>query len=657
MAGHRPSSAVLAACALVIVSSCSSPEVPDGPVSVVLISVDTLRSDRLSAYGYGQATSPHLDALAREGVLFEHAYSHSPLTLPSHASMLTGSLPPRHGVRDNHGYRLGAELPTLAAHLVDAGYRTGAVVSSMVLRRDVGLDRGFEFYDDEMPRRRNDRTFAQRSGRESIARAVSWLDTIDAQAPFFLWLHLFEPHTPRDAPEPYASRFRDSYDAEVAHADALLGQFLAALRQRNRYDEVLIVVVSDHGEGLGDHGESEHGIFLYRESLQVPLILRLPHGRRGGERSVEPAGLVDLLPTVLARIGVAAPVDVDGRDLFAEQTGPAEPIYSETFFARHQYGWSELRSAIDGALHYIQAPRPELYDLREDPREVHELLRRGRDGTSLAAWIEEIGKGVESTANVSPADRARLASLGYVGGLGPTGDGRPLPDPKDHVHHVEELWRQVAQIGVDASGAAERRVLELLEIVGIRNEALFQSLGQNLLRSGRPALVLRLLEPYGASEDPATRVLAGQAALELGRIELSRAHFQEALRSDSRLAEAHLGLGLVLLTMERTSQARGHLARAVELDADLVEGWNGLGVALAQSGDLEGARQHWEHAVTLDGVPDDAWFNLGLVRLKLGRRQEAAAALQRYLEFAVGEDRLQAERILTELKGESPAGS
>ncbi|HEX6200568.1 MAG TPA: sulfatase, partial [Thermoanaerobaculia bacterium] len=272
---------------------------------IVLISIDTLRSDRLPAYGYDGVETPALDALREDSILFERAYAHVPLTLPSHASLLTGLLPPDHGVRDNAGYRLAKEAgTTLAERLGSSGYATGAAVSAFVMRAETGLARGFDHYDDELAAGASATIGEiQRPGGRTLDAALEWIDTLD-ERPFFLFFHIYEPHTPWTPPPELAARYGDTYDGDVAAADAVIGRLLAALRERDLYERSTVILLSDHGEGLGDHGEKEHGVLLYREDLQVPLLVKLPGNRRAGSSVAEPVQLVDVAPTVLELAGL-----------------------------------------------------------------------------------------------------------------------------------------------------------------------------------------------------------------------------------------------------------------------------------------------------------------------------------------------------------------
>jgi tetratricopeptide (TPR) repeat protein len=619
---------------LVAVAACGGPASPTVPAGtpIVLISVDTLRSDRLPAYGYDAIETPHLDGLAADSILFERAYCPYPLTLPSHATMFTGLLPPDHGVRDNRGFRLPDEQVTLAERLRDAGYRTGGVVSSMVMRGQTGIGQGFEVWRDDMrgsESRAEDGLFAQRIGDGSVAGAIEWLAGIGDDEPFFLFLHLIDPHTPYNAPEPYRSRYADPYDAEVAFSDDLVGRLLDDLRRRGWYDRALIVFTSDHGEGLGDHVEQEHGLLLYRETLQVPLIVKLPGQARGGERAGAPVGLVDLMPTLLSALGMEHE-GLDGVPLLSGvEIESDRPLYAETSFGLRQYGWSEMRSVIEGDLHFIEAPRPELFDIVADPEERRDLLAERSAPGSMVDYLAAIGSGAESTADVSPEELERLASLGYVAGSASKTDGE-RPDPKNHVADAVALWEAIRAIGTGEGLAAEQRALELMRRLGVRNETWRRLIATNMLTAGRVGAAAAVLAEVADSRQPATLVLAGQVEATAGRLNEARLKFEQALEADPDYAEAHSGMGILLMTVGRFPEARPWLERAVERDPNLSEAWNGLGAVASQTGDWEAATRHWQRAVTLDPDLADAWFNLALALEKAGNPAAAAEARQRY---------------------------
>ena len=358
----------------------SAPAPLPTPVSgpVIIISIDTLRADRLPAYGYAAIETPAIDAFAAEAVLFERAYSHVPQTLPAHTSLLSGRLPFEHGVRDNLGFAVDPEEQLLPDLLRGLGMQTGAVVSSYVLRREVGLARGFDFYDDRMPVATGEASVGQvqREGLASLEVTERWLDSLESSRFFLLW-HIYEPHTPYAPPERYAGY--GPYDGEVAFADEIVGRFLDALRARDLYDDATIFLLSDHGEGLGDHDEQEHGIFLYDESIRVPWIAKLPGGVNGGARVARPVQHIDLMPTVLDLVGAPTVTGLRGRSLLpllrdAEATVADQGIYAEGLYSRYHFGWSELLALTGPRYRYIKAPREELYDLETDPGERRSSL-------------------------------------------------------------------------------------------------------------------------------------------------------------------------------------------------------------------------------------------------------------------------------------------
>jgi len=407
---------VAGALLLVAVSCSRSPESQRTPhyqgAPIVLISIDTLRADHLPLYGYAGVQTPNIDALAGDGVTFEHAWSHCPMTLPSHVSMLTGDLPTTHGVRNNLGFRYdAAKYPSLPQRLQAIGYATGGAVSSYVLRGETGLRDAFQWYDDAMDTAPGARFREyQRSGAVTTAHAEKWIASLGTR-PFFLFLHLYEPHVPYDPPEPFRSRYANPYDGEIATADSIVGDFLRDLKSRGIYDNAIIILTSDHGEGLGDHGELQHSILLYTELIRVPLIVKLPHGARRGTRSNSPAALTDLAPTVTTLIGLE-PAKSDGLDLFSNPSA-ARSIYSETIYPYVQLGWSDLRSMISGRIHYIRSPRPELYDLGTDPRERNDVITdHRRDAAKLSAELDHFPAATAGDVPVSSDEAAKLAALG-----------------------------------------------------------------------------------------------------------------------------------------------------------------------------------------------------------------------------------------------------
>ena len=498
---------------------------------VIVISIDTLRADHLPSYGYKGVETPAIDAFRRDAVLFRKAYSHCPMTLPSHVSLLTGLLPHEHGVRNNLGYLFDSTRhTTLPGLLKQAGYATGAAVSAYVLRGSTGLADTFDSYDDSMIARANVSVGElSRPGLATAAVADRWIAS-HLPEPFFYFLHLFEPHTPYEPPEPFRSKYTNAYDGEIAAADAIVGRFLGSLKANGVYDRALIVLLSDHGEGLGDHGEAEHGVFLYREAIEVPLMVKLPNGDRGGSSVDSTVQLIDVFPTVASVLGLDAPQSLRGRSLF-NLTEAVPLVYSESVLPRLHFGWSELRSLTDGRKHYIHAPRPELYDLTSDPQEKVNLIAEQRRVYSdmrqaMAPYLTDIAP----PGNVAPEEAAKLAALGYVGAMR-NETVNDLPDPKDRIGELELLKQ----------GSRKEDAGDIQGAISI-----YQSLVEKNPRF--TDAWLRLASAYerlGAApkaEAAYTQAISGAPALAAG-IALSLGNLQLRTRKLDR-AEAHARLAL-----------------------------------------------------------------------------------------------------------------
>ena len=635
-------------------TAASSVEMPAegeaGPPPIVLIVIDTLRSDRLPVYGYGGVATPAIDRLAADGLVFERAYSHTPLTLPSHASIFTGQLPERHGVRDNRGYHFDPSgRPYLPRDLRRAGYRVGGAVSAYVLHRSSGFGgvagagdgagdtagetadddgAGFEFWDDAMVIRDNVALGGvARQGVETLETLRPWLAEVAVgEAPFFLFLHLFEPHSPYTPPEPFASTVASPYDGEIAEADRVVGLLLAELDRAGRYDDSLVVLLSDHGEGLGDHGEDEHGLFLYREALQVPLILKGPAGWSAEGRVAAPVQLVDVLPTLFDAAGLEPPAEIDGVSLFGA-LDPERPHLAETFYPRLHFGWSALRSVIEGKLHLVEGPDPELFDLLADPAERRDLLPRRVDDAARLRRRLPADDGFAPPAPIDADTRQRLAALGYLSGAAATGEG-PLADPKTRLPTLEDL--RVARRHLDA-GEPEAAMRAYRRVLRANPGLLdgWQALGDLLLRVERRADALvayrKVFELSGG--DPEARRL-------LVRLELEGA--------------------LAALEAGDWTAAETAAQRVVELDPEQVEGWNDLGVARWQLGRRDAALDAWQRATTLDPEAWDTLFNLGTQAAELGREALARQALERFLagapEADYARERVRARVLLRRLE-------
>jgi arylsulfatase A-like enzyme/Flp pilus assembly protein TadD len=648
-------------------------------LSVLLISIDTLRADALGAYGSAKAATPWIDRLAREGVRFEAARAHNVVTLPSHANLLSGLLPLDHGVRDNSGFRFPGGRATLATLLKSRGYRTGAFVSAYPLDSRFGLDAGFEVYDDRLggSEIRSERAFLvpERSGRKTVAAAAEWL-RLESEKPAFCFVHLYEPHFPYDPPEPFASRFReDPYHGEVAAADAALDPLLRPLLEQGAEGRFLVILTSDHGEGLGDHDEDTHGIFAYESTLRVPLVLYAP--RILSPRAVRaPVGHVDVLPTVLDALALETPAGLPGRSLLplaAGEKSEPRPGYFEALSSSLNQGWAPLRGVVRDNLKYIDLPLPELYDLGADAREERNLVAsRPREAGALRAQLDLFrseDRGVERVPEDAGA-RERLRALGYLGGSAPLKERyEERDDPKRlieldrraaevlrlfHARRYDEAaqlgrksleqrpdsplaWAHLASIerargDLEAAITAGRRALSLRPA----DTEQASLVAVYLVEAGRPAEALGLLEGYLAGDPPDLDVLTaqGMALARLGRRREALAVFERARRADPTNAMVLVNTATVHLQSGEPEAARRELEAALALDPDVARAYNGLGVIAAQSGRLEEAVARWKQAATLDPNDYQTLFNLGVTLRRLGRSGEARPFLEAYLRAA-----------------------
>lgn len=613
---------------------------------VFLISVDTLRSDRLPAYGHDGIATPHIDAFRADGVLYQNAYSHCPLTLPSHATVLTGLLPADTGIRDNVGYQLDATVPTLPEMLRKNGYRTGAAVSSFVLRKNTGIHRGFDFYDDDFGATGGSTSIGeiQRAGSETLARSTKWLSASTAAPPFFM-LHLYEPHAPYAPPEPFRSRYTDRYDGEIAYADQLVGEFLSFLKARDLYDRALIVFFSDHGEGLGDHGEPEHGIFLYREAIQVPLIVKLPGRRSAGATVTSPVQLSDIFPTVTEVTG-ASPGKVAGTSLLTFLSGGADQsrlIYSETYYPRFHFGWSDLHSATDGSHHLISAPRAELYDLERDPAERTNVIDENRRiYTAMRRGIEPLIRAAEAPAPVDAEEAAKLAALGYLGGGVTTAPGEALPDPKDKIGTFAEIRR--------AFGLSRRH--EIVEALKVTN-ALLEENGRMVdlwdlkarllgVQGDRRGAIEAAREGLRLSPNAShLALLVGTLSLEIGELDQAQQHAELVVRTEP--ARAHDLLARVWIERGDLDRAEKEARTSLATERDRALALITLARVQKERGRWEESLQHLDAAArvlressrTINGLH----FLRGDVLARLGRTEEAARAFMEEIRLFPEEPR------------------
>lgn len=636
--------AVLCLSGSVVLTGCSGGEESFEDAPVLLISIDTLRSDHLPAYGYGGVETPALDAFREDAILFERAYSHTPLTLPSHATLLSGVLPTVHQVRDNGGYKVDTSRhPWLPSLLGEAGYATGAAVSAFVLGPETGMGTGFDLYDAGSEQERAESARAQLPGGRAARAAVEWIRG-QGENPFLYFLHLYEPHTPYEPPEPFATRYRDRpYDGEIAAADAILGGLFEELKRLGVYDRAVILVLSDHGEGLGDHGEEEHGLFLYRETLQVPLLLKLPGARRGGTSVAAPAQLLDVAPTVLRLAGLPVPDGLEGKSLLELEGGgaeePARRIYAETFYPRLHFGWSDLASLIEDRFHYIHGPAPELFDLAADPAETRDRLpAERRVYAALRQALEGYDRRLAEPGHVDAETARQLRALGYSGRPSLSAEG-PLPDPRQRRHVIrdfEAAQQAVSQARYEEGAEIVRRVLR--EEPRMLDAWVFLGICSDRLGRGEEALAAyrEALEISGGAPEYALEV--GRQLFKLGRPEEALRH--AALGEEADPAEARGLMAAVALTRRDTDEALRLLRAGGRVGASFRRD---LGLALAESGRTQEAL---EVLAPAGGSPaDPASLNtLALTLSEAGRQREAAEVLRSLL--ATAPDNARAHELL-----------
>ncbi len=586
------------------------------PPDVILITIDTLRADHVDCYGDESAQTPTIDALARVGARFTHAYTPVPITLPAHASLFTGSFPMATGMHDFIGNKLPPDAITLAKVLHDNGYTTAAFVSSAVLDSRFGLNQGFDTYFDYFDLsglREANFDQMERRGDLVMDEALSWLKR-NPRRPFFLWVHLYDPHHPYAPPEPYASRYRAApYDGEIAFADAQVGRLFEHLRERRLYDGALIALTSDHGEGLGEHGEKTHGFFIYNTTLHVPLILRVPGvAPRVVEEEVS---LVDVMPTILQALKLSIPSGVQGRSLMSailgRSVGASSNLYAETYQPLLHFHWSQLRALQSRGWKLIEAPKPELYDVRSDPGERNNLFEKQRArGNEMRERLLTVMRrytpaaGPESEkALTDPALYDRLRSLGYVAvsaGTFAQASGEPLPDPKDRI----QVYELISEAMTDGQRGQYQESLHKLR------EAAKVDVGS-----------------------PTVNYMMGLNYQSLRNFPKASEHFQAALKVNPNFALAVYYLGLTQMETGDLDGAATSLARAVELDPTQFAAAFNLGIVHLKRNQLDAAFREFQRTVNINPDFAPARAALGEGYLRQGKPAEAAKELERSLEL------------------------
>ncbi len=641
--------------------------------NLLLVTLDTVRADHIRVWGFGPAETPNLDRLAAQGVRFAEAESIAPLTLPSHATILSGLLPAHHGLRNNGLGRFPRAPPTLATDLAGAGYRTGAFISAFVLDHRYGLDRGFEHYDDDIPRDTAAGLDARRSGRLTVDRALAWLDR-QGSGPFFLWVHLYDAHAPYAPPEPFATRFAAApYDGGVAEDDLQLGRLLADLDRRGLAATTVVAVVADHGEELGEHGELTHGLLLYEPSLHVPLIVRAPGVLPAGWVVTTPVSLVDLAPTLAGLLGrplvEANGHASDGRDLSAvlvRRTQPAAAdLYAESMYGT-SFGWSPVKAIRRADLKYIAVPRPELYDLADDAHEAVNLVAQrakvaGQLATALTNMPGSSDRSASPAETIDPEARAKLLSLGYLAGASLPGPapGHVGMDPKDAIVLLRRFEEAHAAFVAGRTGEA-RQEYEQLAAADPDNPVFVSQLAEVCRRGGDLARAIELYRRAVAiaPSDRDARYNLAVTLQEAGRSDEAFAALKDAIRLDPGRPEAHNALGIALALRGDLESARAEFAKTVELDPHDARAFNNLANVLRDLKRPDEAEAAYRRAIELDPAYADPLNGLGTLEVQRNRPAAAVPYFERALAAApaMHEARLNLG-IAEELSGDAPAAA
>jgi len=616
--------------------------------NVVLVTLDTTRADHLGGYGYAGARTPNLDALARDGVLFTQAASAAPLTQPAHSSIMTGMYPTYHGVRINGATALSQEQKTIAEVLSERGYATAAFIGAFVLDGRWGLNQGFQLYDDRFDLEKHkhlDLGSVQRPANEVVDAALAWLEG-RKQGPFFAWVHLYDPHTPYEPPEPFRSEFEPRgmaglYDGEIAFTDQQVGRLASWLRENGLDKKTVLVVMGDHGEGLGAHGEGTHGYFVYDDTMRVPFLVATPFQELHGVRVDSQVSAVDLFPTVLALAGVDAPPRVHGRSLLPVMLHPRTEAtayaYGESMTPNLQFGWSPLQYLRSTRYKLIKAPRPELYDLSVDTAETTNVFDRhpevARDLMErLDRLVDETGRGAPTPAQADLDKRTleSLAALGYIGSSAapkrPAGSPA-LADPKDKLQ-VFSAVQQAGELIVNDEYAAAARALEsaLREEPGMSQARLM--LGTSYAELDRTKEAKAQFDLVLKDDPQSVQALIGMANLlvEDGRSDDVIALCKRTLSLDERNAQAHTLLGEVYAAEKKPAEALPHFEKAVEIQPKLTRNRLNLAGALTEVGQYGRAEALLQEIVKDHPKFPFAHYNLGLLYEEQRRLEEARAA-------------------------------
>ncbi len=635
----------LALAALALLGLGTAQQSAPRPPNLVIITIDTLRADHLECYGYKSIKTPRINALAADGILVENAYSPIPLTLPSHASLFTGTYPLFHGVRDFSGFTLSKERITLATMLKSTGYSTGAVVGAAVLEARWGINQGFDSYYDNFPPslQQNWQPVVERRGDEVVQESLRWLEK-NRREPFFLWIHLFDPHDPYTPPPPYDQQYSARpYDGEIAYTDENIGRIMDGLKRSGLYDNCLIVLLGDHGEGLGEHGEKTHGFFIYDSTLRIPLIFKLPGAAAPRSRRIAgPLRIIDVAPTVLQILRLSGKVrapEVQGQGAYSTLLGKASPSdrasQAEIMLPYFHFDWSPLLSIRTGRFKYIDAPKPELYDTVADPKETRNIYSENRVMAARLKdlLLQDIARYSPRTAtagtpsDVDPVTMEKLASLGYLAlskGSAGTPIGRDLPDPKDRIDVYELI----------CAGTLAARNANHASAVRLLTEAIHREPG-SLVAHFQLGVVHRTTGELQQAEQEFQKTLELRPGYDLALRRLAEVYiagrrygeaesaYKKVLAQSPDDYMVHFSLGGLYVTLDRWGEALAAFRKAQALNSKDVLIPMVISRILLKNGDLAGALEAVQQAVKLAPNLASAHETALEIYQRLGRASDA----------------------------------
>jgi arylsulfatase A-like enzyme/predicted Zn-dependent protease len=619
--------------------------------NVILITVDTLRADRLGCYGFSRIKTPAIDGFAGCGLKFENCFAQTPLTLPSHTSLLTGTQPFFHGVRDNGGFVVPQEIKTLAEVFKDNGYATAAFVGAYVLDSKWGLAQGFDYYFDRFDLSRFEKVSlgtVQRPANEVMDEALKWLGE-KRDEKVFAWIHFYDPHTPYEPPPAFAARYpKNPYLGEIAFADSELGRLWRWLEEEGLVDNTFLVFASDHGESLGEHGEATHGFFVYQEALHVPLIFVTPFDELRGVSCSGVVSLVDVMPTVLDMTGLASPPEVQGRSLlpffFKPSRDTGRFAYAETFYPRYHYGWSELESFQNKRYKLIIAPEPELYDLTADPDEENNLATaeakvRAKLEAEAAKFIEDFGRNAHRTdyQKIDEETREKLAALGYIGSFtgGAKLEGKVLANPREKISVFNELSR-AREMGMGGQSDAAIEIIRAIIAADPNISDAYFTLGNIQFKRGDfEAAVAAFEQALERKPDDTFCVInIANSYLRMGQPDEAERFVIDYLQKGFSDSQLFYLLGTLAYVQKNYGQAIGYYMQCLSSNSDSAASHNAIGAIYLLQGDLAKAEEHLNAALALNPELSNLHYNLAELFEEKGKTAEAAEAYRTELEHS-----------------------